>query len=44
MEVNVAAGTIKLSHEDGRVLLMPASQFEKSDGHWQTCSCAAKNP
>jgi cell fate regulator YaaT (PSP1 superfamily) len=44
MEVNVAAGTIKLSHEDGRVLLMPASQFEKSDGHWQTCSCAAKKP
>ena len=33
-EVNVVIGKLRLSTEDGRVLQLPASAFEKSDGRW----------
>jgi cell fate regulator YaaT (PSP1 superfamily) len=34
VEVNVVMGKLKLSGEDGRVIQMPASSFEKTDGRW----------
>jgi cell fate regulator YaaT (PSP1 superfamily) len=34
VEVNVVMGKIRLSSDDGRVLQMPASSFEKVDGRW----------
>jgi cell fate regulator YaaT (PSP1 superfamily) len=40
MEVNVVMGQLKLSSEDGRILTVPASGFEKIDGRW----CIAKIP
>ena len=33
-EVNVVMGKIRLSTEDGRVVQIPGSSFEKSDGRW----------
>ena len=34
MEVNVVMGKLKLSADDGRVIQLPASAFEKNDGRW----------
>ena len=34
LEVNVVMGKIRLSSEDGRVIQMPSSSFEKTDGRW----------
>jgi len=33
-EVNVVMGKLKLSAEDGRMIQLPASSFEKIDGRW----------
>ena len=33
-EVNVVMGKLKMSAEDGRVLQMPVSAFEKTEGRW----------
>jgi cell fate regulator YaaT (PSP1 superfamily) len=33
-EVNVVLGSLKLNAEDGRVIQLPASAFEKVDGKW----------
>jgi cell fate regulator YaaT (PSP1 superfamily) len=38
-EINVVAGTVKLTHEDGRILQLPGSIFEKSEGRWRVCPC-----
>ncbi|MDR2257776.1 MAG: hypothetical protein LBE14_01360 [Treponema sp.] len=35
MEVNVVLGYLKLSAEDGRLITVPASQFEKVDNRWR---------
>ncbi|MDR1239313.1 MAG: hypothetical protein LBK27_04295 [Treponema sp.] len=35
VEVNVAAGRLKLSAEDGRQITLPASSFERMDNRWQ---------
>jgi cell fate regulator YaaT (PSP1 superfamily) len=35
LEVNVVAGTVKLTTEDGRQLRIPGSQFEKVEGRWR---------
>ena len=34
VEVNVVMGKLKLSADDGRVIQLPASAFEKLDGRW----------
>ncbi|GHV38356.1 hypothetical protein AGMMS49546_08610 [Spirochaetia bacterium] len=34
-EVNVVMGHLKISSEDGRILTVPASSFEKVDGRWR---------
>ncbi|MDR0474790.1 MAG: hypothetical protein LBH43_14095 [Treponema sp.] len=33
-EVNIIQGRVRLSAEDGRVILFPSSAFEKNDGRW----------
>ena len=33
-EVNVVMGKIKLAADDGRIVQLPASSFEKTDKHW----------
>ena len=33
-EVNIVLGQVKLSAEDGRLLQLPASSFEKAEGRW----------
>ncbi|MDR0554242.1 MAG: hypothetical protein LBG76_05520 [Treponema sp.] len=38
-EVNVVAGTVKLTGDNDRLLQLPVSYFEKSDGHWRVCPC-----
>jgi cell fate regulator YaaT (PSP1 superfamily) len=43
-ETNVILGRLKLSGDDGRVLDLPASSFEKIEGHWQFSEPAAKAP
>ncbi|MDR2078524.1 MAG: hypothetical protein LBP74_02235 [Treponema sp.] len=35
IEVNVVAGTVKLSAEEGRQITLPSARFEKIDGRWQ---------
>jgi cell fate regulator YaaT (PSP1 superfamily) len=35
MEVNVVLGRLKLSAEDGRQIILPASSFERVDNRWQ---------
>jgi cell fate regulator YaaT (PSP1 superfamily) len=35
IEVNVVVGTVKLSTEEGRQVILPSTQFEKVDGRWQ---------
>jgi cell fate regulator YaaT (PSP1 superfamily) len=35
MEVNVVAGRLRLSAEDGRQITLPASSFERVDNRWQ---------
>jgi cell fate regulator YaaT (PSP1 superfamily) len=35
MEVNVVLGQLKLSAEDGRLLSLPVSRFERVDNRWQ---------
>ncbi|MDR2740137.1 MAG: hypothetical protein LBB68_09965 [Treponema sp.] len=35
IEVNVVAGTVKLSAEEGRQITLPSTRFEKIDGRWQ---------
>jgi cell fate regulator YaaT (PSP1 superfamily) len=35
MEVNVVMGRLKISAEDGRLLTVPASSFEKAEGRWR---------
>ncbi|GHU78043.1 hypothetical protein FACS189462_1620 [Spirochaetia bacterium] len=34
-EVNVVMGQLRLSSEEGRVITVPASNFEKVEGHWR---------
>jgi cell fate regulator YaaT (PSP1 superfamily) len=34
-EVNMVAGQIKLGAEDGRLMTMPASRFERVDNQWR---------
>jgi cell fate regulator YaaT (PSP1 superfamily) len=34
-EVNMISGQLKLSHEDGRIIPMPASRCEKVDSRWR---------
>jgi len=34
-EVNMIAGQIKLGAEDGRLMTLPAAQFEKVDNYWR---------
>jgi len=34
-EVNIVAGQIKLGAEDGRIMTVPAAQFEKVDNYWR---------
>ena len=34
-EVNMVAGQLKLSAEDGRLMSMPAERFEKIDNQWR---------
>jgi cell fate regulator YaaT (PSP1 superfamily) len=41
-EANVILGRIKLSGDDGRVLDLPVSAFEKIEGRWQLSEPAAK--
>jgi cell fate regulator YaaT (PSP1 superfamily) len=38
MEVNVVLGLLKLGAEDGRILTLPAAQFERIDNRWQVKS------
>ena len=33
-EVSMVAGQVKLGAEDGRLMTVPASQFERVDNHW----------
>jgi cell fate regulator YaaT (PSP1 superfamily) len=40
MEVNVVLGQLKLGAEDGRILTLPATQFERIDNRWQLKSAA----
>jgi cell fate regulator YaaT (PSP1 superfamily) len=35
IEVNVVAGTVKLSTDEGRQITLPSTEFEKIDGRWQ---------
>jgi cell fate regulator YaaT (PSP1 superfamily) len=35
MEVNVVLGRLKLSAEDGRLITVPVSQFERIDNRWR---------
>jgi cell fate regulator YaaT (PSP1 superfamily) len=35
-EANMVTGQIKLSHNDGRLITLPADRFEKVDNHWKT--------
>jgi cell fate regulator YaaT (PSP1 superfamily) len=35
IEVNVVAGTVKLSADEGRQIILPSTRFEKTDGRWQ---------
>jgi cell fate regulator YaaT (PSP1 superfamily) len=39
-EVNVILGSIKLAGDDGRVLSLPSSAFEKVEGHWRLAGSA----
>jgi cell fate regulator YaaT (PSP1 superfamily) len=41
-EVNVIVGSVKLTAEDGRLLQLPANQFEKTDGRWTIRPAADK--
>jgi cell fate regulator YaaT (PSP1 superfamily) len=41
MEVNVVMGKLKLHAEDGRIVQLPSSAFEKNDGRWIIRSAAA---
>jgi cell fate regulator YaaT (PSP1 superfamily) len=34
-EVNLVAGQIKMSTDDGRLMTATASQFERVDNHWR---------
>jgi cell fate regulator YaaT (PSP1 superfamily) len=34
MELNVVMGTVKLGTDEGRVIQLPVTAFEKTDGHW----------
>ena len=34
-EVNMIAGQLKLSAEDGRIMTMPAERFERVDNQWR---------
>ena len=34
MEINVVQGRLKLGSDDGRVIQLPSSAFEKTDGRW----------
>ena len=34
-EVNVITGQLKIGHEDGRVVSLPVSRFERTDKHWR---------
>jgi cell fate regulator YaaT (PSP1 superfamily) len=43
IEVNIVAGTVKIAAEDGRQLLLPASQFERIEGRWRIKEAALKN-
>jgi cell fate regulator YaaT (PSP1 superfamily) len=38
MEVNVVLGQLKLGAEDGRILTLPVTQFERIDNRWQVKS------
>jgi hypothetical protein len=42
--VNVVAGTVKLSAEDGRLLQLSSGKFEKADGRWHITAPAAQSP
>jgi cell fate regulator YaaT (PSP1 superfamily) len=33
-ELNVVMGTVKLGTDEGRVIQLPVTAFEKTDGHW----------
>jgi hypothetical protein len=35
IEVNVVVGTVKLSTDEGRQIILPSTEFEKIDGRWQ---------
>jgi cell fate regulator YaaT (PSP1 superfamily) len=35
IEINVVLGLLKLSAEDGRLITLPVSSFEKVDNRWQ---------
>jgi cell fate regulator YaaT (PSP1 superfamily) len=39
-EANVILGSLKLVGDDGRVLSLPSSAFEKADGHWRLAGSA----
>jgi hypothetical protein len=34
MEVNVIMGKLKLSNDEGRVIQLPVTAFDKVDGRW----------
>jgi cell fate regulator YaaT (PSP1 superfamily) len=34
-EVNAITGQLKLGSEDGRLISLPVSRFEKVDNHWR---------
>jgi cell fate regulator YaaT (PSP1 superfamily) len=42
IEVNIVAGTVKISAEDGRQLLLPTSQFERVEGRWRIKEAALR--
>ena len=39
-EVNVVMGKLKLTTEDGRMIQLPVSSFEKTDGRWNIRNAA----
>jgi cell fate regulator YaaT (PSP1 superfamily) len=43
-EVNVAAGIVRLSSEDGRFIQIPSGQFERAEGRWQITAPTAQLP